>query len=175
VAMKINLAGMETRKQYQAFVYSIVNSYLHDQEEADRDKAVDEIFDKLARIRTIQSQPIPRTIKAIVYRVATRHCFSCLRKLLAKRRHMGEVYKIYRRKSRPDFQELKESLEAFGFNKIKNLDIFEYWCHGFPSRRKIAKKFHLTEQQTKAKLQYMRKKIRALLNQTKESLSRPTK
>ena len=129
--------------------------------EALKDLLQDQIVDKLLAY----DKPKPKNLKAFIIVLTRNVCRDYLRQLKRqlKRDLRFPDRNEYIPKGRPRFRETKTALRKAGARyKVKHLELYQAWCARM-SRKRIAKKFGLTEGQVRGRLAYARKKISAIL------------
>jgi len=163
----------------------VVNSYLGRYDLAKREQIQDKIFDKLLTVDYQETNP--DKIKATIITIAKNECRDFRRLVRAHGReilwggspavdkHTHDILRLlepkgYKKKSRPRFKKVKSILTKAGYRArtIKHLEIYQAWCNRM-SRRQMAKKFRLSEDQVRGRLANVRKKILLILNKSNTS------
>jgi DNA-directed RNA polymerase specialized sigma24 family protein len=164
-------------------IETVVHSFLGRFELSKRDEIQDKIFDKLLAIEYQGTNP--DKIKAKIITIAKNECRDFLRLVRIYGRDIlwgtwsdemtldmlrGTKRKWYKRKPRPRFREVKKYLirAGYGGRIIKHLEIYQAWCNRM-SRKQMAKKFRLSEDQVRGRLANLRKKILLILNKSTTS------
>lgn len=164
-------------------IETVVHSFLGRFDLSKREQIQDKIFDKLLTIEYQETNP--DKIKAKIITIAKNECRDFLRLVriyggnilwgaLSDEQALdmlrGTKRKRYKRKSRPRFREIKTYLTKAGYRgrTIKHLEIYQAWCNRI-SRRQMARKFKLSEDQVRGRLANVRKKILLILNKSTTS------
>lgn len=155
----------EITKNYDGLIFKVVKDTLYDATTATHEELVNRIFDCLTSINL--KKPLDdRAKKNLVCLVAKRRCWDYLRRRAAERRRAERSQSKVR--YYPPFN-LEEIKEKYNLAEIKHQNILEAYAGGL-TRREIARKFRLTVQQVKVRLEYGKKKLRQEIGHEAQNL-----
>ena len=161
---------------YGNLMWTIINTYVPDEDNTTKDQLRDSVFDKLWKVKLRKNDP--RAIKSLVCKTTSTICTDFIRRRnrrgipciirprvkprMPRGRPPIDRCHSSRFSPRPHFYLFETYLNDHGLGNIANLKLLRAWCDDF-SIKEIAKQFRLSPVQAKGRLQYLRRKIVSLL------------